>query len=83
MKIKKIIILFSFIILTSCVGYSSTGVLGTGVSIALDPRSLGTQIDDSLMQQNLRARLLSANIGGQSLWKDKLVSSIERSNLPQ
>ena len=61
MKIKKIIILFSFIILTSCVGYSSTGVLGTGVSIALDPRSLGTQIDDSLMQQNLRARLLSAD----------------------
>ena len=61
MKIKKIIILLSFIILTSCVGYSSTGVLGTGVSIALDPRSLGTQIDDSLMQQNLRARLLSAD----------------------
>jgi osmotically-inducible protein OsmY len=61
MRIKKIIILFSFIILTSCVGYSSTGVLGTGVSIALDPRSLGTQIDDSLMQQNLRARLLSAD----------------------
>ena len=61
MKIKKIIILLSFIILSSCVGYSSTGVLGTGVSIALDPRSLGTQIDDSLMQQNLRARLLSKN----------------------
>ena len=61
MRIKKIIILFIFIILTSCVGYSSTGVLGTGVSIALDPRSLGTQIDDSLMQQNLRARLLSAD----------------------
>ena len=61
MKIKKIIIIFGFIILTSCVGYSSTGVLGTGVSIALDPRSFGTQIDDSLMQQNLRARLLSAD----------------------
>ena len=61
MKIKKIIIIFGFIILTSCVGYSSTGVLGTGVSIALDPRSLGTQIDDSLMQQNLRARLLSTD----------------------
>ena len=61
MKIKKIIILLMFIILTGCVGYSSTGVLGTGVSIALDPRSLGTQIDDSLMQQNLRARLLSAD----------------------
>ena len=61
MKIRKIIILLSFILLSSCVGYSSTGVLGTGVSIALDPRSLGTQIDDSLMQQNLRARLLSTD----------------------
>ena len=61
MKIKKIIILLSFIILTGCVGYSSTGVLGTGVSIALDPRSLGTQIDDSIMQQNLRARLITAD----------------------
>ena len=61
MKIKKIIILFIFVILSGCVGYSSTGVLGTGVSIALDPRSLGTQIADSLMQQNLRARLLSAD----------------------
>ena len=61
MKIKKIIILLSFLIFTGCVGYSSTGVLGTGVSIALDPRSLGTQIDDSIMQQNLRAKLLSAD----------------------
>ena len=61
MKIKKIIIFLSFIIFTSCVGYSSTGVLGTGVSIALDPRSLGTQIDDSIMQQNLRARLITAD----------------------
>ena len=61
MKIKKIFLLFIFVLLSGCVGYSSTGVLGTGVSIALDPRSLGTQIDDSLMQQNLRARLLSAD----------------------
>ena len=61
MKVKNIIILFIFIILSGCVGYSSTGVLGTGVSIALDPRSLGTQIDDSIMQQNLRARLFSAD----------------------
>ena len=61
MKNKKTIILFSLVILTSCVGYSSTGVLGTGVSIALDPRSLGTQIDDSIMQQNLRAKMLSTN----------------------
>ena len=61
MKIRKIIIILSFIIVSSCVGYSSTGVLGTGVSIALDPRSLGTQIDDSIMQQNLRAKLLSSD----------------------
>ena len=61
MKIRKIIILLTFLILSACVGYSSTGVLGTGVSIALDPRSFGTQIDDSIMQQNLRARLLSAD----------------------
>ena len=61
MKIKKIIILISLVFITGCVGYSSTGVLGTGVSIALDPRSLGTQIDDSLMQQNLRAKLLSTD----------------------
>ena len=61
MKIKKILFLISFVILSSCVGYSSTGVLGTGVSIALDPRSFGTQIDDSIMQQNLRAKLLSTD----------------------
>ena len=61
MKIKKILFLISFVIFSGCVGYSSTGVLGTGVSIALDPRSLGTQIDDSIMQQNLRAKLLSAD----------------------
>ena len=61
MKIRKILFLISFVIFSSCVGYSSTGVLGTGVSIALDPRSLGTQIDDSIMQQNLRAKLLSAD----------------------
>ena len=61
MRIKKPFLLFIFIILSGCVGYSSTGVLGTGVSIALDPRSLGTQIDDSLMQQNLRTRLIAAD----------------------
>ena len=61
MKVIKIILLLSFVLLSSCVGYSSTGVLGTGVSVALDPRSFGTQIDDSIMQQNLRARLLSAD----------------------
>ena len=51
-------ILFLLLFLNSCVGSSSSGVFGTGVSIALDPRSLGTQIDDSIMQKNLGARLL-------------------------
>ena len=46
-----------------CVGYSSTGVLGTGVSIAMDPRTIGTQIDDSLMQKNLRAKLILMDKG--------------------
>ncbi len=61
MKIKKILILFVFILLSSCVGYSSSGVFGTGVSIALDPRTIGTQIDDSIMQQNLRTKLIAMN----------------------
>ena len=53
---KKFFILLFFII-SSCVGSSTSGVFGTGVSIALDPRTLGTQIDDSIMQKNLQARL--------------------------
>ena len=57
MKNKLILIFLTFLILVSCVGTSSRGVFGTGVSIALDPRSLGTQIDDSIMQKNLAARL--------------------------
>ncbi len=59
MRIKKIFLLVIFIFLTGCVGYSSTGVLGTGVTIALDPRTLGTQIDDSVMQQNLKAKIVA------------------------
>ena len=54
---KNILILFLLFLLPSCVGSSSGGVFGTGVSIALDPRTLGTQIDDSIMQKNLLARL--------------------------
>ena len=46
-----------FFLITSCVGSSTRGVFGTGVSVALDPRTLGTQIDDSIMQKNLVARL--------------------------
>ena len=54
---NNFLILIFLIFLNSCVGSSTSGVFGTGVSIALDPRTLGTQIDDSIMQKNLLARL--------------------------
>ena len=55
---KYLAISFLILLLSSCVGSSSGGLFGTGVSIALDPRTLGTQIDDSIMQKNLVARLV-------------------------
>ena len=58
MDYKNYILLFLFVFTAGCVGYSSTGVLGTGVSVAIDPRTIGTQIDDSIMQKNLRAKLI-------------------------
>tara|TARA_B100001029_G_scaffold171866_1_gene169055 strand:- start:234 stop:827 length:594 start_codon:yes stop_codon:yes gene_type:complete len=58
MKIKFIFIILTFIILSGCVGVSSKGIFGTGVTVALDPRTVGTQIDDSIMQKNLTARIL-------------------------
>ena len=58
MKFKFITIILLGIILSSCAGVSSKGVFGTGVSIAFDPRTLGTQMDDSIMQKNLAARIL-------------------------
>ena len=58
MKIKFFIFFSILLILNGCVGVSSTGVFGTGVSVAIDPRSIGTQIDDSIMQKNLSARIL-------------------------
>jgi len=61
MKIKLIHLFLILFILSSCVGASSTGVFGTGVNVALDPRSLGTQIDDSIMDKNLETRLLLLN----------------------
>ena len=61
MKINKILFLFLLIIITGCVGTSSTGIFGTGVSIAIDPRTIGTQIDDSIMQKNLIAKLINMN----------------------
>ena len=58
MKFRILILLFITLFLTGCVGVSSKGIFGTGVSVALDPRSLGTQIDDSIMQKNLSARII-------------------------
>ncbi len=58
MNCKSILLLIMIVTISGCVGYSSTGVLGTGVSVAMDPRTIGTQIDDSLMQKNLRAKLI-------------------------
>ena len=57
MKSRIFLISLIFLIFTGCIGISSKGIFGTGVSVALDPRSLGTQIDDSVMQKNLTARL--------------------------
>ena len=57
MKLKIINIFLLLLLLNSCVGTASTGIFGTGVTVALDPRSLGTQIDDSIMQKNLSTRL--------------------------
>ena len=57
MKNKLILIFFTFLIISGCTGVGSKGVFGTGVSVALDPRSIGTQIDDSIMHKNLTARL--------------------------
>ncbi len=58
MKNKFLIIFLIGIFLSGCVGVSSKGIFGTGVSVAFDPRSVGTQVDDSIMQKNLSARSL-------------------------
>ena len=58
MKNKSFVFVFLIFFVNGCVGTSSQGIFGTGVSIAIDPRSLGTQIDDNIMQKNLGARLL-------------------------
>ena len=58
MKSKFVLVVLVGIILSGCVGVSSTGIFGTGVSVALDPRTVGTQIDDSIMQKNLTAKII-------------------------
>ena len=58
MKSKFLIIFLVSLILSGCVGVSSKGIFGTVVSVAFDPRSVGTQVDDSIMQKSLSARVL-------------------------
>ena len=61
MKTKTINFIVIIFLLSACVGTGSKGVFGTGVSIAFDPRSIGTQMDDSIMQKNILARLAVRN----------------------
>ena len=58
MKNNLVKIILFLVLLSSCVGVSSKGIFGTGVSVALDPRTVGTQMDDSIMQKNLATRIL-------------------------
>jgi osmotically-inducible protein OsmY len=58
MKFKFLIVIFLGVTLSSCAGVSSKGIFGTGVSVAFDPRTVGTQMDDSIMQKNLATRIL-------------------------
>ena len=58
MKIKILALLFIGIFFQGCAGVGSKGIFGTGVSVAFDPRSVGTQIDDSIMQKNLTTRMV-------------------------
>ena len=54
---KKIISILVIIFITSC---TSFGKFGAGVDITFDPRTIGMQIDDAIMQKNLSARLALA-----------------------
>ena len=58
MKNKYLINLIFFVLLSGCVGASSSGLFGTGVTVAMDPRTLGTQIDDSIMDKSLDTRII-------------------------
>ena len=61
MKIKSVLFLLFLLLLSSCTGVGSKGFFGTGVSVAFDPRTVGTQIDDSIMEKNFTARMLLKN----------------------
>ena len=58
MKTKIILLFIIGIFFTNCVGVGSKGLFGTGVSVAFDPRSVGTQIDDSIMEKSLKTKVL-------------------------
>ncbi len=60
---NKILIIFLIFLLSGCIGVSSKGIFGTGVSVAFDPRSVGTQIDDSIMEKSLSTKILLLNKG--------------------
>ena len=59
MKNKLLIFILMSFIITGCIGVGSKGLFGTGVSVALDPRTVGTQIDDSIMQKTISAKILT------------------------
>jgi osmotically-inducible protein OsmY len=58
MRNKILLLFFIGLILSGCVGVASKGIFGTGVSVAFDPRTVGTQVDDSIMQKNLAGRII-------------------------
>ncbi len=60
---NKILLIFLIFLLSGCIGVSSKGIFGTGVSVAFDPRSVGTQIDDSIMEKSLSTKILLLNKG--------------------
>ena len=57
MKIKLLIIFLIGILLSGCAGVGSKGLVGTGVSVAFDPRTVGTQVDDSIMQKKISTKI--------------------------
>ena len=59
MKNKILVYIFISLILSGCAGVGSKGLFGTGVSVALDPRTVGTQIDDSIMQKSISAKIIA------------------------
>jgi len=58
MRNKILLLFFLGLIFSGCAGVASKGIFGTGVSVAFDPRTVGTQVDDSIMQKNLASRIL-------------------------